>query len=242
MKLAAIIFFLSISAFAADLPLKDFQWTLTDVLSKGLTKETLFSRMDRSFIRTKSSICSNRALMWGNNFKREYNLDTAKIFLFYTKKKSSLSLRTWWYHVAPVINENGSEWVVDGGFPGYITRPMTKIEWLSKFSSSANCKEINASETDLVQMIFNGQVFPADTVYGHYDCYYKVAPHTIWTPEILAQNILGLDQKGTPVRVERFEVDKVELYQACVEATSTKLGYAFGESKKLCEEYVATSH
>ena len=237
MKIAVLLLLVSLSSLAADLKVKDYNWNMTDVLSKGYTKEALYTRMDRDFIKTGSSICSNRALMWANNFKQKYGLDTAKIFLYYTKKKGGLSLKTWWYHVSPVINEGGKVWVMDAGFPGWIDTPQTKEEWLAKFTDSNNCKEMNANETDLIELIFNGQVFPHDTAYGRHDCYYKIVPHTIWTPEIMAQNLLGVDSEGRPVRTERPEIEREELYQACIEATASKLGRVFGSSKKQCKEY-----
>lgn len=238
MHFFAVLFLISLSAFASDVQLKDYNWSVTDIASKGLKKEALYSAMDREFVKPGKSICSNRALMWANNFKREHNLDTAKIFLFYTKKKGAVSLKTWWYHVAPVVNENNSLWVMDAGFSGWFNQPLTKEEWLLKFTSSTNCKEISSNETELVQLIFRGQVFPHDTAYGSYDCYYKIAPHTIWTPEILARNILGVDANGVPVHVERPEIVKEELMQACLEATSTSLGYVLGASKEKCKDYV----
>jgi len=237
MKFAVLLLLISISAFAADLKVKDYEWTLTDVLSKGLTKQSLFSRMDRNFIKTGSSICSNRALMWAHDFKQKNGLDTAKIFLFYTKKKGDISLKTWWYHVSPVINEGGKVWVMDAGFPGWISAPQTKEEWLAKFANSNNCKEMNANETELIELIFNGQVFPHNTIYGYYDCYYKIVPHTIWTPEVMAQNLLGVDSEGRPVRTERMEIVQDELFQACLEATASTFGRVFGSSKKACKEY-----
>lgn len=237
MKLAIALLLVSVSAFSADLKLKDYQWTVTDIASKGLKKEVLFSRMDREFVKPSKSICSNRALMWANNFKNEYNLNTAKIFLFYTKKKGEVSLKTWWYHVSPVVNENGNLWVMDAGFGSWINQPLTKEEWLFKFANSNNCKEINANETELVEMIFNGQVFPHQTSYGYYDCYYKFVPHTIWTPEVLATNLLGRDSDGRPARMERDEIDSNELYQACIEATTSSIGYAMGTNKKECKRY-----
>lgn len=237
MKFALLIALLSFSALAADVKLKDYDWTVTDITSKGLKKEVLFSRMDRDFIKTGKSICSNRALMWANDFKQKHNLDTAKIFLFYTKKKGDVSLKTWWYHVSPVVNENGKLWVMDAGFGSWLSTPVVAEDWLYKFANSRNCKEINANETELVEMIFNGQVFPHQTSYGYYDCYYKIVPHTIWTPEILAQNLLGRNSDGRAVRVERPEIVQDELYQACLEATTTSLGYAMGTNKKECKRY-----
>lgn len=238
MKLFFILFLLSSTTFADDLGLKDFNWHMTDVARKGLRKETLFSRMDRDFIKLGSSICSNRALMWAHDFKKNYNLNTAKIFLFYTKKKKGqISLKTWWYHVAPVINERGSFWVMDAGFPGFIDQPVSKEEWLHKFAASKNCKEIRSNENELVELIFRGQTFPHRTAYGYYDCYYKIVPHTIWTPDTLAMNILGKDSEGVPVRVERPWIDQEELYKSCLEATTSKIGYALGSNKKECKEY-----
>jgi hypothetical protein len=238
MKLILVSFLLGLSSMASALELKDYKWSLTDIASQGLKKETLFSRMDREFIKPKSSICSNRAHMWANDFKRNHNLDTGKIFLFYTEKKDDLSLKTWWYHVAPVINENNQVWVMDAGFSGWIKGPLSPKEWLFRFSTSYNCKEINSHETDLVELIFNARTFPYNTAYGRHDCYYKIVPHTLWTPEIVAQNILGRDSTGRPLRVERDEINKNELYQACLEATSSKIGWALGSSKKQCQEYI----
>lgn len=237
MKALFIFLLAALPAVAADLKLKDYDWSLSDVAQRGLTKEKLFSGMDRDFIRTKDSICSNRAMMWVHNFKEKHDIDTGKIFLFYTKKKGDISLKTWWYHVAPVINENGNVWVMDAGFPGWITRPISGTEWLSKFANSTNCKEINATETDLLELIFNGQTFPHQTRYGYHDCYYKIVPHTIWTPEILAMNLLGRDSDGRPTRIDRDVVDREELYQACLEATTSKIGFALGTNKKECKEY-----
>jgi hypothetical protein len=237
MKYAFLLLLACTTAIAADLKLKDYQWTVTDIASRGLKKENLFSSMDRDFVKPGKSICSNRALMWANNFKNQHNIDTAKIFLFYTKKKGDMSLKTWWYHVSPVVNENGNLFVMDAGFGSWINSPLTKDQWLFKFSNSNNCKEINANETELVEMIFKGQVFPHETSYGNYDCYYKFVPHTIWTPDILASNLLGRDSDGRPSRVERNAINSNELYQACLEATTTSIGYAMGTNKKECKQY-----
>jgi len=242
MKIALLAIVLSFSALAEDLKLNDYSWwTVTDITSKNLTAKSLFKRMDREFIKTKSSICSNRALMWANDFKRDHDLNTAKIFLFYTKKEetpTTFNIKTWWYHVAPVVNENSNLLVLDAGFPGFVNGPLTTGEWLKKFVRSSNCKEINANETDLVSLIFNQRVFPKSTSYGNYDCYYKIVPHTIWTPEVLALNLLGTDRTGRPVRVERDSISLNELYQACLEATTGSIGYTLGASKEKCKEYV----
>src|SRR5690606_16235840 len=103
---------------------------LTDISSKRLNRNDLFEGMDRDFVRLGQTICSNRAHMWAYDFKKKLGLDTGKIFIFYTKQKSSRSLRTWWYHVAPVVNEKGKIWVMDAGFPSFIDSPMQVFDWL----------------------------------------------------------------------------------------------------------------
>ncbi len=238
MKLFLLTSLISLSAFGAEIKLKDYEWYLPDINSRGLTKEALFKSMDRKFIKPSKSICSNRALMWANDFKRIYNLDTGKIFLFYTKINEEPGVKTWWYHVAPVVNERGNLFVLDAGFAGWVTSPMIPGDWLKKFAESTNCKEIQSHETELVELIFRERVFPRDTSYGNYDCYYKVVPHTLWTPEIVAQNLLGRDAEGRPVRVERPEINKNELYQACIEATAGRFGRVLGSSKEPCEAYI----
>lgn len=237
MQLAIALFLISFSSFAADLNLKDYNWNLTDVARLGLKKETLFSKMDRSFIKG-GSICSNRAHMWAHDFKAKLNIDSGKIFLFYTKKKkTSISERTWWYHVAPVINENSSIIVMDAGFSGSLKGPVSVTEWLKYFTSSTNCKEIASSETDLIELIFKGQPFPESTRYGQFDCYYKITPHTFWTPRVVAANILGRDEDGRPIRIERDYIEPSELYQSCLEATTSKLEYALGKNREECKAY-----
>lgn len=232
------VLFLSNSAMATDYQLEEYNWKLTDISSKKISKESLFLKMDRNFIKTSHSICSNRALMWAYDFKRDFNFNTAKIFMFYTKKARSVLRRTWWYHVAPVVNENGKMWVLDAGFPGFIRGPQNKEEWLYSFSQSKNCKEIKSNETELVELIFSRRIFPTETSYGNFNCYYRIVPHTFWTPEIVAENILGRDSEGQTVRTERDQIKKNELYQACIEATTKKLEYAVGINKKKCEDYI----
>src|SRR5690606_28509557 len=102
-------------AYAQDVKLKNFDWKVTDIKSRGLTSMNIFERMDRKFINLKSSICSNRALMWNHEIEGKYNIDTAKVFLFYTKESgvNEQSIRGWWYHVAPVVSDRGVLTVLD---------------------------------------------------------------------------------------------------------------------------------
>ena len=227
------------SANAQDVVLADFNnWKMTDVSLKGYKKEDLFSKMNRKIVRPGASICSNRALVWAYDFKRNQNIDAGKLFLFYTKESGDLGRITWWYHVAPVINENGVIFAMDAGFPSMIKAPMTTAEWLKKFAGTSNCKEIKANETDLIEKMFDGYVYPETTAYGRFDCYYTITPGGYWTPSSVAKGLLGVDENRTPVSHVRDDVDREEVSAACVEAATSSIGRVFGGGKKKCEEYL----
>lgn len=217
---------------AQNISLADHNWSVTDITSRGLTKNTLFSAMDRNYIKLGSSICSNRALMWAYDFKRKYNLDTAKVFLFFTKETGDRGMKTWWYHVAPVINEAGYPWVLDAGFPSLINGPLSLSEWFQKFAYTTQCKEIRVNETDLVEHILTAQTFPQYTRYGSNTCYYLIAPGGHWTPQIVANHLLGR------VSQVRNNINVNEVYQACIEATTSRLGRIFDGGKKKCKRFL----
>jgi hypothetical protein len=239
--MSLLILLFTSSAFSQTIHLTDYNdYPVTDVASKGLTSEGLFNGMNRKFINVRGSICSNRALMWANDFKRKFGINTAKIFLFFTASTGNSANKTWWYHVSPMVNERGSFKVVDAGFSKMIYGPQTIAEWLVSFvGEESKCKEIGADETDLFERMFRPVVFPEKTSYGKYNCYYRITPEGNWTPESVAKQVLGRDADGNPVNYVRDEIDSDELYTACVEATESLFGTLFGSGKKKCKKYVA---
>jgi hypothetical protein len=58
MKFILLSFFAVFASSAADLQIKDYNWKMTDITSRGFSKEALFKHMDREFIKTGKSICS----------------------------------------------------------------------------------------------------------------------------------------------------------------------------------------
>ena len=50
--------------------------------------------------------------------------------------------------------------------------------------------------------------------------------------------LLGVDETGKPVRHVRDEIEKDEVYAACVEAVTGPLGRALGGGKKRCAKYL----
>ncbi len=238
-KLLLGLLFISFQVAAQEVVIYDFNnWKLTDISKTNTTKEKLFTSMNRDFIKLGGSICSNRALIWAYDFKRFNNVDAGKVFLFYTKKNGEVGRKTWWYHVSPVVNENGSIYTLDAGFPGNIKGPLLTLDWLEKFTGSRNCKEIRATDTDLLKKMFDGYVYPQTTSHGTYDCYYIYAPAAYWTPSSVAKGLLGVDENDVPVHYVREQFNTNELYQACVEAVTSSAGRFFGGGKKRCKDYL----
>lgn len=203
-------------------------WTMTDVSERNVTKEELFQKMDRDTIVTKS-ICANRAQMWLYEFKKDFDIDGSKIFVFYTGSRTQFSLRRWWYHVAPVINERGEEYVMDAGFPS-IRGPLLVKDWIKKFVGNNNCYEIQDGDRDLAELMYKGAQFPKTTFRGSYDCYYKIAPAGHWFPRSVADSMMG---KNVP-----SELDERTVYWACLEASTNPIEGLLRAGKKKCREFM----
>lgn len=222
---------------ANQFKIKDFNWNLSDVSSYNLSPEEIFNNMDRDFINVNSAICSNSAHMWTYDFHREYQLQSGKIFVFYTQKNSRDGLKNWWYHVAPIIYHQQELWVLDRGYPGLIQGPQSPSEWFHFFVKETACKEIKANEEEIIKLLFKKQVLPQETTYGKHDCYYKITPEFVWTPSNLAKTLLGKDENGRTInKLQGY--NKSELYQACLEATTTKLTYSLPRSRARCRKFI----
>jgi hypothetical protein len=230
MKKFMLLLALVTGAASAQVTLVDFNRNIGDIAGSGYNRDTLYQSMNTDLVKTNSSICSNRALLWNYDFARFQRVDSAKMFLFYTGKTGEVGRKTWWYHVTPIVNENGKLWTLDAGFPGFIDEPLTIPDWFQKFVGSADCKEIRANETDLIELMTSGRVFPEYTRYGRYSCYYIITPKEFWTPATVAEGLLN--------REDRTRFNSAELNQACVEAATGGLGRILGGAKKKCENYL----
>jgi Glutaminase len=237
--LAFILVNLLTSAFAQELQVPDYDGVfVADLAQQGTTKEKIFRKMQERLIKFDSSICANRAHMWAYDFFRFFQVDSAKIFIFYTPKTSRSSGENWWYHVAPVVNEGGAFYAMDRAF---MDQPVTVDRWLQEFNGSLKkCYEIKNGDTDLLKYMYTTMPFPSETAHGKYDCYYKIAPVGIWFPVGLAFDLLGTDQKGAPINFKRNErIPENEVLSACMQAydKSTRASSLLN-SKKKCESYL----
>jgi hypothetical protein len=212
---------------------------VSDLAQKGLSKERIFRKMQDRLIKYDQSICANRAHMWSYDFQRFFQVDSAKIFIFYTPKTSRASGENWWYHVAPVVNDEGKFYVMDRVFHN---SPATVDQWLQGLNGSLKkCYEIKNEDVDLIQRMFITMPFPETTFRGKYSCYYKIVPVGIWFPVGIAFDLLGTDQSGSVINFKRNElIPEEEVLQACMEANArdSRDNTISMDTKKRCEEYL----
>ncbi len=238
MKLFTLLMLFSLPAVSQTITLDDFKYPVPDIAEKNMSKELLYKEMNRTLVRIQDSICSNRAHVWSFEFKKK-EIEAPKIFLFFTRGTGTFDGNSWWYHVAPMVNEAGKLWVMDAGFPKRFGSPVSVDYWLKSFNGAeSRCKEIKSADTDLVKRMFRDEVFPETTTHGKYNCYYKIAPPGYWTPSHLAQNLAGHDSNGRPVNFNRDVMDVDEVMEACIEASTTPFGWTWGTTLGKCRYFV----
>lgn len=243
--LSALFLFVS-SAFAQEVQVPGYDGVfLADLTAQGNSKEKMFRKMQHRLIKEQDSICANRAHMWSFDFQRFFQADSAKVFIFYTPKTSRDSADSWWYHVAPVVNDEGKLYAMDGSF---FDQPIKVEEWVEYFAKGdiKKCYEIKNEDADLIKLMFNTMPFPKETSHGKFDCYYKIVPATIWFPIGIAFDLLGTNQKGDPILFTRNEkIPETEALEACIEASETDhkddRGNNSKKARERCEKYLGAT-
>jgi hypothetical protein len=151
-----------------------------------------------------SSICLNRANLWAYDMDRrkvlaeQQRLQSAKIFVFFTPINQASEGKDWWFHVAPVVMADGQLKVLDGSFPNGIHGPVSIEAWNSYFTQGYKCREIRATDTDLIDRMRYQLAFPSiDPVTREKaDCYYQLVPMFYGTPLSIAWHFV--DSKLPP--------------------------------------------
>ena len=105
--------------------------------------QSIFDAMDG---RTKrNSQCFNRAHGWAYDMKTRYNVDSMKIFIFFTSRYIREYRYKWWFHVAPMVlvadNNMSVEHVMDVSFTN---GPTLMRNWTDYFmQNNAACPSVN---------------------------------------------------------------------------------------------------
>lgn len=246
MKLLICLFMVLTVSFAyASGEIADFDYHLTDLSSKGLRKEDLFAKMERSMLDLERSICANRAHLWAYDFFREHNINTGKIFIFFGSSIwTDKDKHGYMYHVAPYILENGKEFVMEAGYPSEVKRPLTVNEWIENETydrvSARDCLEINSNDTDLTEYFYERINLPEKRSGGKTGarCYIRKVPGHYWFPTSIALHDLRKDEEGNSIDFDPKTFDKNDVLEACIEAASTKLGRLFGGGKAKCKAHL----
>ena len=91
----------------------------------------LFGQLDKTS--KDHSQCFKRAHMWAYDLWSRLGINSSKQFIFYTTRFMQLQDFDWWFHVAPTVQVQGVDYVIDGGFD-FITTALKTNDWKAKVS------------------------------------------------------------------------------------------------------------
>jgi hypothetical protein len=92
------------------------------------------SLMDElKFYRKSYAECFQRAHLWAFELRQMMNIQSQKVFLFFTDRYTRRTGFDWWFHVAPFVLVNGTEMVLD---PYFFSKPVDLQTWTNYFMKS----------------------------------------------------------------------------------------------------------
>lgn len=152
--------------------IKTYQWSTFEPTNLNSLDEAygLFKKMN-PYTRRRSQ-CYNRAIVWAYDWNIKDQINSQKVFLFFTTKYIRRVNYKWWFHVSPFVLVRDNEYVMDREF----TRgPLNMQTWTNIFISSH-------------------VLCPTVAVYSDYrnnqlahDCYLIKAPMFYWHPASLEE-------------------------------------------------------
>ena len=105
-KMVLLCLFVGVpKAFSADVGIDGYNYSVTDVKSKGLTAQRLFDSMSTSWMDLEHSVCANRAHVWSYDLHRKYGINTGTIFIFFGAKVWDGQKHSYWYHAGTYVVE-----------------------------------------------------------------------------------------------------------------------------------------
>jgi hypothetical protein len=244
MKSLTALSLISLSAFA-NTPgyISDFNYQVSDLATMGLSRQTLFEKMERKMLDLENSICANRAHMWAYDLSK-YNIQTGKIFLFFGSSIWTDDKHGYMYHVAPYIVDNGVEYMMEASY-GDLSEPLKIKEWVENETygrvTAADCIELTAEDTDMTEYFYERINLPEKKRPSGKPaarCYYRRVPGYYWFPASIAYHDLKRDADGVKFEFDPKDFDKDDVVEACVEAASSKFGRFFGGGRLKCQAHL----
>lgn len=108
-----------------------FETYFPTILTDEAQANTLFSTLQ---YKHKTSECFNRAHTWSYSLRKDHNVYTSKVWIFFTRKYIRKFDFPWWFHVAPImhISDNGkvTERIAD---KKYATKVLPMKKWTDIF-------------------------------------------------------------------------------------------------------------
>lgn len=135
----------------ASLPFENDQFSNSDIQLQNNFEPTYLNSNDEllrlfqsvysyPYSQTGETDCFNRAQYWARTYQLQYNVNSQKIFIFFTSKYIREHNYKWWYHVAPLMLVKawpwgGTEYVMDSTF---INTPVSIDRWSRFFAQHAS--------------------------------------------------------------------------------------------------------
>lgn len=112
--------------------------------------QKIFSSLNNS---TKMfSQCFNRAHVWAKQMYDNFQVDSMKILIYYTKRYRREVSKKWWFHIAPMIDVNGQYYVMDREFT---RKPVTDASWESIFTSKMGNTDYRCKKIDNIKEFYD---------------------------------------------------------------------------------------
>ena len=121
---------ISISSFAQALPVSPTDGLKTNSVSEKMAQKIWKSMKTDT---NRHSECFNRAMAWMYDMHKDFGVVGKKYIIHYTAKYNKEISSKWGFHIAPMINVDGIDMVLDRGFPMWIDGPRTKAQWEDVF-------------------------------------------------------------------------------------------------------------
>ena len=231
-------------SFARDIGISGYNYSVTDIKSKGLSAQQLFDETSFSWMDLEHSVCANRAHVWSYNLHRRHGINTGTIFIFFGAKVWHGQKHSYWYHAGTYVVEDGKELVLERSYSD-VFKPLTIVEWMDNEMEgrvdASKCVEIKKDEDqDLTSRFYYHGFLPnvRDNGKQAYDCYYRKIPGYLPYPETAAEMELGVDVDGKKIDYDLKDYNRDTLYTACVDAYAGGNFFKKGSARSFCSSYL----
>ena len=138
--------------------------------------------------RTKMfSQCFNRAHIWAKQLSDNFQVDSMKILIYYTKRFRREISGKWWFHIAPMVQVGDERLVLDREFT---RKPVTDQKWQKIFTRKMEKKGIYGYKCKVIKNI--KEFYDRHNQENEF-CNIQVTSMYYWEPNDMSR----LDKKGT---------------------------------------------